>query len=174
MQKKIIISIIFSLIAFNSLFCQKLPYRHFSEFNGNISAYIRYNFEERGQNPYNNCTFAQLMDDLEIKPIGYTIAAGYFDKNTFYQGGIALYFTKKGTEFSCIKDDHITIWWETSVLHSNNEILNRRLLPVNRNAKHYNSVMELEQAYPGQIWVMQHYDFYKNLKIKGVQVNNLL
>ena len=73
MQKKIIITVVLSLVAFHSLFCQQLPSRKFSEYNGNIGTYLQYNFEARGETYYAGRTFAQLMADLEITPAGASV-----------------------------------------------------------------------------------------------------
>ncbi len=157
----------------SSVFCQQLPYRKFLQFNGDIGAYLKYNFEERGNYLYAGRTFAQLMADLEINPILYTSTSWYFRGDIANQTGIILYFTINGEKLSIVKDQHISIYWETSVFHSNEKIRLKRLDKGNKDAKHYNSVMELNLAYPEDKWVKEHYDFYKNFRIKSISVNEL-
>lgn len=129
---------------------QMLPYRPFSEFNNDIEGYLKYNFDERG-NLYQGKTFAELMKDVEIKPLGYEVtSARSKTDNKSYILQIDVYFNHKiAYEYHPTMDAFLTIFWEIPYL----SILEK----------------DLEKQYPSDVWVSQHYDFFKDKKIKFVK-----
>ena len=58
------------IITFTATSQTTLPYRSFSQFNGDIAAYLKYNFDDRS-NQYQGKTFGDLMKDMEITPLDY-------------------------------------------------------------------------------------------------------
>jgi hypothetical protein len=123
---------------------QTLPYRPFSEFNNDIGAYLQYNFDKRGD-AYIGKTFAELMKDMELKPLEFTPIFRSDSKSS----GISLGFKFTSTaHFLPWKDEFITIMWE---------------IPFDDYL-----MLSLRKTYPSEKWVTQHYDFFKDLKIKKV------
>jgi len=127
---------------------QTLPYHSYSDFNGNVAAYLKYNFEYRSK-AYTGKTFAQMMNDMEIQPLGY-IAIFQLPSGT--NPSILLYFkAERKDKFHELRDDYITIIWETTISSE--------------------SVVGLTKRYPDTMWVAQHYDFFKDKIIKRILFN---
>ena len=73
MKRTIILAITFVCLFAHNAFSQQ-PYRTFKQCGEDIEKYLKYNFEERVEGNYKlyeGKTFAQLMSDLEIKPLGF-------------------------------------------------------------------------------------------------------
>ena len=91
MKRTILLFILSVLISSTLQAQQTLPYHSYSDFNGNVAAYLKYNFEYRSR-VYSGKTFAQMMNDMEIQPLGY-IAIFQFPTNI--NPSILLYFNEK-------------------------------------------------------------------------------
>jgi hypothetical protein len=147
-MKKLLFLSLFVLASFTTM-AQTLPYRSYAEFNGDIGAYLKYNFEDRG-NLYQGKTIGDLLKDVELTPIGYspTLAELKEDGQT-YMICIDIYFKNKiKGKFNPLRDDYLTIYLEPYVLWS-----------------------ELENQYKkneGDKWTQQDYEVIKNKKIKVV------
>jgi hypothetical protein len=122
-----------------------LAYKPYVQYNGDIASYLQYNFGQRA-NVYNGKTFADLMNDIEIKPLEFSpmfrtdnVSTGIF---------LGFKFSSESHAFVPWKDEFITIRWE---------------MPFNDSL-----MLSLIKTYPYKIWVTQHYDFFKNLRIHDV------
>ena len=148
MKRTILLFILSVLISSTLQAQQTLPYHSYSDFNGNVAAYLKYNFEYRSR-VYSGKTFAQMMNDMEIQPLGY-IAVFQFPSNI--NPSILLYFkAERKDKFHELRDDYITIIWETTISSE--------------------SVIGLTKQYPDTMWVAQHYDFFKDKIIKRILFN---
>ena len=148
MKRTILLFILSVLISSTLQAQQTLPYHSYSDFNGNVAAYLKYNFEYRSK-AYTGKTFAQMMNDMEIQPLGY-IAVFQFPSNI--NPSILLYFkAERKDKFHELRDDYITIIWETTISSE--------------------SVIGLTKQYPDTMWVAQHYDFFKDKIIKRILFN---
>lgn len=85
------------LFAHNALSQQ--PYRSFKQCGEDIEKYLKYNFEERVEGNYKlyeGKTLAQLMSDLEIKPLGFShtgLVGGNNNDGYPVMVSVNLYFT---------------------------------------------------------------------------------
>ena len=104
MKRTILLFILSVLISSTLQAQQTLPYHSYSDFNGNVAAYLKYNFEYRSR-VYSGKTFAQMMNEMEIQPLGY-IAIFQLPSGT--NPSIFLFFKneKKGS-FHELRDDYI-------------------------------------------------------------------
>ncbi len=148
-MKKLIILIIATFCFANNILSQ-IPYRPYSQYNGDKASYLKFNFDERG-NLYQGKTFADLIKDIEITPIGYYVF-GSISKvdNRGYVLGIDLYFSHyDNINYHPIKDIYLTIYWDSPILDDN--------------------VKLLEKQFPSESWVIQHYYYFQDKKIKMVK-----
>ncbi len=147
MKKQIILFI--GLIFSYNVISQTVPYKSFPQFNGNMEAYLKYNFVNR-ESVYVGKTFGDMMKDMEINPIQsiFTFVLSN-DKYNNTAVTICLVFqhTNPKGNYS-IRDPQLYIDWEDPI-------------PLT-------SVLDLDKSYPQQKWVSQYYDFYKGRKIKKI------
>ena len=54
-----------------------LTYRSYSQFNNDMGAYLEINFDKRSD-CYKGKTFGEMMSDMEIIPIGYSLIFSYY------------------------------------------------------------------------------------------------
>ena len=140
--------LIFATIAFSISLSAQI-YRPLSQFNGDIDKYLYFNFETQADS-YKGKTFAYLMEKLEIQPIEFL---GFME--------MPLDLSAEGYDVFMeliFKHDHVNkessyirIVWETPILST--------------------LVETLTKQYPEEVWVPQHYTFFKNMKIKAVRIN---
>ena len=169
MKKSIILAISFLCVFAQTSFGQQ-PYRSLKECGNDTAKYLRYNFKERGnESLYQGKTLAQLLSDLEIKPIGIHRSMLMSDNNTIIQG-IFLFFTQINKHgFSELRDENLSIIWETPILYINRATMEKaKLSPPIKGQKKYESGSELFTAYPQKEWIPQFYDFFKDQKIKEI------
>ena len=176
MKRTIILAITFVCLFAHNAFSQQ-PYRTFKQSGEDIEKYLKYNFEERVEGNYKlyeGKTFAQLMSDLEIKPLGFSytgLAGTTYSDGRYVIVSIDLYFTcRDGKKFSSRTDEYISIFWETPILNSN--IASRtkaKLSPPAKGQKKYEALSDLIAVYPTSKWVSQHYDFFKDHKIEIIR-----
>lgn len=128
------------------------PFKAISQFNGNVMNYLKYNVDER-TDYYKGKTVAELLSDLNINPIGYmTIMQDCMDgpcKTGL--SGIEIYFKHYDSDYSPMKDDYVTIYFENIISKD--------------------KFKELDQKFPSKTWVQRHYDFFKDMIIKNVYFN---
>ena len=170
MKKTIILAISFLCVFAQTSFSQK-PYRSIKECGNDTAKYLRYNFKERGnESLYQGKTLAQLLSDLDIKPIGMQRCMLNADTGINITG-IILFFTQiNKSGFSELRDESLTIFWETPILYNNRATMEKaKLSPPVKGQKKYESVSELFTAYPEREWIPQFYDFFKDYKIKKVR-----
>jgi hypothetical protein len=166
---------------FTEMSFSQQPYRSLKECGNDTVKYLKYNFMERGDiYLYQGKTFAQLLYDLEIKPIGllpiYSTTLGYNSNGEGNKDGnvaIELYFkcsNHLGLKYHPLKDEYITISWEKTILFRNSSIpSNSQISPPVKGQMKYESVSDLFKAYPEYDWVPQYYDFFKDQKIKVIR-----
>jgi len=144
--KKIIVLIVATISLAASVFGQ-LPYRSYSEFKGDKGAYLKYNFEDRG-NIYQGKTLGELLGNIEITPVGYMryMAESNNDNRTYMLGLIVFFSKYYSDDFSPLNDYYLTIWWETPFL--------------------LDEIKVIEKQYPAEKWVIQHYNYFKDKKIE--------
>ena len=171
MKRTIILAISFVCLFAHNTFSQQ-PYRTFKQCDNDIKKYLKYNFKDRvGNNQlYQGKTFAQLMSDLEIKPLGFARVIKSSSGNDSYLAGIYLFFTcYNGVEYSEPKDEYLAIGFETPILHSSSATREKaRLSPPIKGQKKYDSPSDLVDVYPENKWVSQHYNFFKDQKIEAI------
>ena len=147
--------LIFAFIAMAGSLSAQIPaYRSLAQFNGDIDKYLYFNFEIRCE-AYTGKTFADLFKDLEIQPIGFVSAMSFvygMNKGS-YDVRIDLLFKHYSDKYSAL-DSYISIEWE---------------IPVEGSL-----VRALTSQYPDEPWVPQHYEFFKNMKIKYVYINDYI
>lgn len=124
------------------------PYKPFSMFANDTTAFLRYNFNERADQ-YKGKKVSDVLRDLQIQPKAFvSISSIYLGK---YKG-ITIYIDnpldQKG-EFTD-KARRIYIYWPT--LSSEREKL-----------------IKLIRAYDNEVWVQQHYDFFKDMIVGKVE-----
>ncbi|MEI8273857.1 MAG: hypothetical protein WCG08_14675 [Paludibacter sp.] len=148
-MKKLILLIALSLFLTHNAISQTLPYKPFSQFNGDIESYLKYNFVDRSDY-YKGKSFGDLMKDMETSPLEYF--GTYLmpsQGNDILVTKITLVFkhTRADGRYS-IRDTQIAIVWETP----------------------FSSTLwkDLNNQYPKNNWVIEHYDFFKDKKIKGI------
>jgi hypothetical protein len=148
-MKKLLIVILAFTCYTTAALCQ-LPYRPLSEFNGDKGAYLKYNFEER-EDLFIGHTFAYLLSSSELPPTGHVrVMAISKNDNNSYMIGIYLYFSRKfPNSFNPFKDDYLTIYWETPFTFDDLQIL--------------------EKQFPANQWVPEHYNYFKDKKIKMIR-----
>ena len=152
-MKKVILTL--AIIAFAGSLSAQI-YRSLSQFNGDMDKYLYFNFEDQ-DDAYVGKTFADIIEKLEIQPVGFTrIMEGALDMSVdFHDVWIELIFRynhaeKKGSSYN----SYIRIVWETPILS--------RL------------VVNLTDQYTNKIWVPQHYEFFKNMKVKYICTNGVI
>ena len=170
MKKTIILAITFACIFAQTSFSQP-PYRSLKECGNDTAKYLKYNFKDRESSDlYHGKTLVQLLSDLEIKPIGMGWGMGD-TPDGYYIIEITLFFTQiKKPGYSELRDESLTIFWETPILYNNRATMEKaKLSPPVKGQKKYESVSELFTAYPEREWIPQFYDFFKDYKIKKVR-----
>jgi hypothetical protein len=142
--------IIFILACSSTSITSQLPYRSFAQFNGDEEAYLKYNFVERG-NLFEGKTLAELLNSNELLPLGYERFLGQSKTdNHTYLIAISLYFSRDyGNDFSPFRDQYLTIFWETPVV--------------------FDELKAIEKLFPAKYWTDQHYNYFKDKKIKLVR-----
>ena len=145
--------LIFAIIIFaGSLSAQ--VYRPLAQFNGDIDKYLYFNFETQNE-AYVGKTFAYLMEKLEIQPVGFdrtmSFINGLNDDSYDIRIDLVCKYHSVNNKYSPY-DSYIRIVWETPIRGS--------------------LVRNLISQYPGEIWVSQHYEFFKNMKIKAIRIND--
>ncbi|MDR1543728.1 MAG: hypothetical protein LBS50_04825 [Prevotellaceae bacterium] len=120
-----------------------LPYKQLDEFNGNINAYLKYNFDSRAEF-YKNKSFEMLMNDVELQPVGFSViysTSMHGPDNNNYLYAIELYFNHFNENvYNPILDSYITVYWENPPLTS--------------------GIEDLVVNFSSEQWVQQHYDFF--------------
>ena len=173
MKKSIILAITFLCVFAQTSFSQR-PYRSFRECSNDTIKYLKYNFLERGDNSlYKGKTFAQLMSDVEIKPISLWISGSYDPRTDIsLVTGIGLYFTSStGNKARShpLKDQYIRIYWETPILQRSIETKTKaRLSPPVKGQKKYESASEFFSVYTLGLWIPEFYEYFKDQKIKAI------
>ena len=170
MKKTIILSITFLCMFAQTSFGQQ-PYRSLKECGNDTAKYLRYNFKERGsESLYQGKTLAQLLSDLEVKPIGMLRCLLPSNDGTHITG-IVLFFTQiNKSGYSELRDENLWIIWETPILFDNRATMEKaKLSPPIKGQKKYESGSDLFTAYPQKEWIPQFYDFFKDYKIKKVR-----
>ena len=128
-----------------------LTYRSYSQFNNDMGAYLEINFDKRSD-CYKGKTFGEMMSDMEIIPIGYSLIFSYYmniNKTTVHSLDLIFQHASNGTE-NPLKDIYIRIYWETPF-----------------ESKELASIKQ----YPRSNWVSQHADFFRNKVIKSIEYN---
>lgn len=145
-MKKIIVLIVATISLAANVYGQ-LPYRSYSEFKGDKGAYLKYNLEDRGIN-FQGKTLGELFGSIELTPVGYMkyMAESNNDNRTYMLGLIIFYSKYYSNDFSPLYDSYITIWWETPFL--------------------LDEIKVIEKQYPAEKWVIQHYNYFRDKKIK--------
>jgi hypothetical protein len=148
-MKKLIILIIL-IVSFSVNVISQLPYRPLSDYNGNKAAYLKYNFDERGS-VYVGNTFENLLNNVELAPLGYIrfMAESKNDNQTYILGITVFFSNYYSNNFSPLNDNYLTIWWETPFL--------------------LDEIKEVEKQYPANNWVVQHYNYFKDKRIKLIK-----
>ncbi len=147
-MKKLILILIANAIVLSAS-SQVLTYKPYSQFNNDMGAFLKYNFEDRAD-AYIGKTFDELMKDAQLKPLAFTYVVSYTNNSRTQSIGISLAFkfTSASRAFVPWKDEFITIHWQTSF--------------------DYSILRSLMNKYPENKWVNEHYEFFKNLKIKKI------
>ena len=129
-MKKLIILFYLVFISFTAL-AQTKPYRHYAEFSGDIAAYLKYNFEDRG-NLYQNKTIEELLKNVELNPIGYSpVLAELKADGQTYIIRVDIYFKCKiNGKFNPLHDDFLTVYLEPYILWS--ELKNQYKSPLRK------------------------------------------
>jgi hypothetical protein len=170
MKRTIILAITFVCL-FAQMSISQQPYRSLKECSNDTAKYLKYNFKERGSIfLYEAKTFAQLYADLEIKPIGLQRTMMTIEGDGAKIVAIDIFFTQSNKlGFSVLKDEYISIGWETPIIYNNSAIMTKaKLSPPVKGQEKYESGYELFTAYPKYDWIPQYYDFFKDQKIKTV------
>jgi len=170
MKKTIILALTFVCIFAQTTFSQQ-PYRSLKESGNDTVKYLKYNFKDRGKaDLYNGKTFAELMSELEIKPIGMHRSMLNTD-NGIIITGVILFFTQiHKSGYSELNDENLWIMWETPIPFRNGAAIEKaKLSPPVKGQKKYYSAYELFTAYPQKEWIPEFYDFFKDQKIKIVR-----
>lgn len=128
---------------------QSLPYKSFSQFNGDFETYLKYNFVERADF-YKGKTFGDLMKDIEITPIEYfctySMSTTQGVDTKIVAVTIVFKHTGEGGKRRRVSDPQLIIVWE---------------IPFS-----YTPWKSFDSQYPSDKWVNQHYEFFKDKKIK--------
>ena len=165
MKKTIVLIITLVCLSLQGTFGQQKPYKSIRSFTNDKAKYLKYNFRERGEDSFQGKTFAELISSLEIQPLGAS-PTWKEGSEIFYLVALDLYFTcYNGTKFSPMKDELITVVFEPQIIYNNKNWSEANLVAVKGLAK-YDTVFELFKAYPCNKWVPQHYEFFKNYRIK--------
>ncbi|WP_280644194.1 MULTISPECIES: hypothetical protein [unclassified Dysgonomonas] len=141
-MKKIILILFFILFTLGaSAQCNK-PYKAFSAFAKDTTAFLRYNFKER-TDCYKGKTVAQVLTDLQLTPKSYVpIPSTYKNKYS----GIYVYvdnsYSAQRIENPKMKTQYIYIYWP--------ELMD------------YTDLLKLIRKYDDDVWVQEHYNFFKN------------
>ena len=173
MKKTIILAITFLCVFAQTSLSQK-PYRSFRECSNDTIKYLKYNFLERGDNSlYKGKTFAQLMSNVEIKPINFWLVSNEDPSNDIsVVTGIELFFTSSTgnkARSNPLRDQYIEIYWETPILHSSTATKTKaRLSPPVKGQKKYESASEFFSVYTLGLWIPEFYEYFKDQKIKAV------
>ena len=147
MKKSLLCSFFISCAILVSAQCND-PYKSFDKFSNDTTAFLRHNFSKRAA-CYKGKTVAQVLTDLQLKPksfaVLYSVWTGKYD-------GIYIY-VDNSSENDRIqnpkrKSQYICLYWDKLL---DNE-----------------SVTTLIQNYDNDIWVQQHYDFFKNMVVDKV------
>jgi|GEM_PF-3282717 hypothetical protein len=150
-MKRFIFSILLCGLVFHSTSAQTLTYKHYSQFKGNVKAYLKANFEQR-KSAYVGKTFAHLLKEMEIQPVGFE--AVIRDSNEGTVSYIMLFLKRnnnKGINDE-IKDYYIYLDWTKPIPNS--------------------VIVPLIRQFSPEKWVSQHYDFFKDMIIKNIVVYN--
>ena len=128
-----------------------LTYRSYSQFNNDMGAYLEINFDKRSD-CYKGKTFGEMMSDMEIIPVGYSLIFSYYiniNKTTVHSLDL-IFKHKEDLKNNELKDIYIRIYWETPF-----------------ESKEFASIKQ----YPPSNWVSQHTDFFRNKVIKSIEYN---
>lgn len=147
MKMKNIIILIVTAICLTTNIYSQLPYRPYSEFKGDKGAYLKYNLEDRGIN-FQGKTLGELFGSIELTPVGYErfMTISKIDNRSYMLGLTVFYSKYYNNDFSPLHDSYFTIWWETPFL--------------------LDEIKVIEKQYPAEKWVIQHYNYFKDKKIK--------
>jgi hypothetical protein len=152
-MKRFIFSILLCGLVFHSTSAQTLTYKPYSQFKGNVKAYLKTNFEQR-KSAYVGKTFAYLLKEMEIQPVGFIGSYREMADGKVVCYNILLFFkhnNNRGINHE-ILDDYIVIVWNK---------------PFSNTA-----LIQLVKQYPYDKWVSQHYDFFKNMVIQDIIYNH--
>ena len=148
-MKKLFLSCLLVLSAIAAS-AQILPYRPYAEYNGDMGTYLKYNFEERSD-LYKGKTIGDLLKDVELTPIGYSLTSWYSqDDYKFYVFKIDIVFKRKTEgQFSEISDEYLSIYLETPFA--------------------YEEIRPLYKKTFGKTWTTEDYEFLKDKTIKVIK-----
>jgi hypothetical protein len=148
-MKKLLFLSFFVLASFTTM-AQTLPYRSYAEFNGDMGAYLKYNFEDRG-NLYQGKTIGDLLKDVELTPIGYSagLAEAKADGQTYVLELYIVFKRKKDGEFNSLRDEYLTVYIEEPWFL-------------------WSELKPYYDIYTGKKWTQQDYEVIKDKKIKVV------
>lgn len=144
MKKLILLSILILSTMGLAAQCNQ-PYRAFSTFANDTTAFLRYNFKARAD-CYKGKTVEYLLKDLQLKPIAimvsYSTSVGKYD-------GICIFVdNSKWNIANSQKDQYIYIYWSDLLDNAN--------------------VIKMGKNYKG-VWNQQYYDFFKNMIVGEVK-----
>ena len=105
MKIKLLIILVFGVSAFAAKAQQNtdtmaLTYRSYSQFNNDMGAYLEINFDKRSD-CYKGKTFGEMMSEMEIIPIGYSLIFSYYmniNKTTVHSLVLIFQHASNGTE----------------------------------------------------------------------------
>ncbi len=137
-MRRIILFIVFIVITVAAKAQCNQPYKSFDQFRNDTTAFLRYNFKTRAD-CYKGKTVAYVLKDLQLRPKSYV--ALYSTKTNKYRG-ICIFMDDKGYIDAKTKNQYIYIYW-------------KGLLDDE-------GVVKLGRTYDSDIWVQQHYDFFKD------------
>lgn len=149
-MKKLIILSYLVLISFITL-AQTPPYRPYAEFKGDIGAYLKYNFDDRG-NLYQGKTISELLKDVELTPIGYSplLAKAKADNKTYLLKLYIVFKRKTEGQFSEIHDEYLSVYIEEPWFL-------------------WSELKPYYDIYRGNKWTQQDYEVIKDKKIRIVK-----
>ena len=140
-MKKILL-ITLAIFASNCLKAQEMAYKPLSEFKGDTSAFVLYNFMDRAL-AYKGKTFADVITDLKVPVKSFAYTFNGDDLKAIYLSPYPTIFPKKGDI------SNIYIEWENPIIKED--------------------IFKLVLAKDG--WNEQIYNHYKDKKIKYIYVD---
>ncbi|MFT4072243.1 MAG: hypothetical protein QM654_10065 [Dysgonamonadaceae bacterium] len=120
------------------------PYKPFSMFANDTTAFLRYNFNERADQ-YKGKKVSDVLRDLQISPKAFATAS------TMYLGkysGLCIFLDGNRWKLPAVKPQYIYIYWE--------------------GLQNLEPVIKLYRQYDNDKWVQQHYDFFKDMTVGKV------